>query len=145
MVASQSRSARKVGTRMARDREPETEIIARAEGREAVTKTDRAGADYVLSLATGSGRSIASLVIDDEEILGIETNVEIMKTTAPGLAGETLEGAHIRARTGCTVVAVERDGRTLTELEATFQLARRDRLVIAGSDADVNTFLEQFG
>jgi Trk K+ transport system NAD-binding subunit len=84
------------------------------------------------------------LVLADEEILGIETNVEIVKTTAPGLAGETLASAAIREETGCTVVAVERDGRTLTELEATFQLERSDRLVVAGSDADVNTFLERF-
>ncbi|RJX51488.1 potassium channel family protein [Halonotius pteroides] len=145
VLAIPDETATEFATLIVRELDPETELIARAETRAAVPKTYRAGADYVLSLATVSGRSIASLVIDDEEILGIETNVEIMKTTAPGLAGETLEGAHIRARTGCTVVAVERDGRTLTELEATFQLARRDRLVVAGSDADVNTFLEQFG
>ncbi|TQQ81214.1 TrkA family potassium uptake protein [Halonotius terrestris] len=131
-------------TLIVRDIDPETEIIARAETNEAVSKTYRAGADYVLSLATVSGRSIASLVIDDEEILGIETNVEIIKTTAPGLAGETLNGARIRERTGCTVVAVERDDATLTDLDADFRIEAGDRLVIAGSDSGVNTFLERY-
>ena len=131
-------------TLIVRDIDPDTEIIARAETNDAVAKTYRAGADYVLSLATVSGRSIASLVIDDEEILGIETNVEIIKTTAPGLAGKTLEGAKIRARTGCTVVAVEREGSTVTDLDADFRIDADDRLVIAGGDAGVNAFLEQF-
>ncbi|MFB6293139.1 MAG: TrkA family potassium uptake protein [Halonotius sp.] len=131
-------------TLVIRDLDPTTEVIARAETTEAVSKIYRAGADYTLSLATISGRSIASLVIDDEEILGIETNVEIIKTTAPGLAGETLRSAHIRERTGCTVVAVERDETTVTELPADFRLAADDRLVIAGSDSGVNSFLEQF-
>jgi len=145
VLAIPDETATEFATLIVRELDPETELIARAETRAAVPKTYRAGADYALSLATVSGRSIASLVIDDEEILGIETNVEIVKTTAPGLTGETLASAAIREQTGCTVVAVERDGRTLTELEATFQLARRDRLVVAGSDADVNTFLDQFG
>ena len=131
-------------TLVIRDLDPTTEVIARAETTEAVSKIYRAGADYTLSLATISGRSIASLVIDDEEILGIETNVEIIRTTAPGLAGETLRSAHIRERTGCTVVAVERDETIVTELPADFRLAADDRLVIAGSDSGVNSFLEQF-
>ena len=144
VLAVPDETATEFATLIVRELDPETEIIARAETGAAVPKTYRAGADYVLSLATVSGRSIASLVLADEEILGIETNVEIVKTTAPGLAGETLASAAIREETGCTVVAVERDGRTLTELEATFQLERSDRLVVAGSDADVNTFLERF-
>jgi len=144
VLAIPDETATEFATLIVRELDPETELIARAETGAAVPKTYRAGADYVLSLATVSGRSIASLVLADEEILGIETNVEIVKTTAPGLAGETLASAAIREQTGCTVVAVERDGRTLTELEATFRLARSDRLVVAGSDADVNTFLERF-
>lgn len=127
-----------------RDIDPSTEIIARAESNQAVPKIYRAGADYVLSLATISGRSIASLVIDDEEILGIETNVEIVKTTAPGLAGQTLREASIRERTSCTVVAVERDEALLTDLPADLQLEADDRLVIAGNDSGVNAFLEAF-
>ncbi|MFQ3475537.1 TrkA family potassium uptake protein [Halonotius sp. F2-221B] len=144
VLAVPDETATEFATLIVRELDPETEIIARAETGAAVPKTYRAGADYVLSLATVSGRSIASLVLADEEILGIETNVEIVKTTAPGLAGETLASAAIREETGCTVVAVERDGRTLTELKATFQLERSDRLVVAGSDADVNTFLDRF-
>ena len=144
VLAIPDETATEFATLIVRELDPETEIIARAETGAAVPKTYRAGADYVLSLATVSGRSIASLVLTDEEILGIETNVEIVKTTAPGLAGETLASAAIREQTGCTVIAVERDGRTLTELAASFRLQQGDQLVVAGSDADVNSFLERF-
>ncbi len=144
VLAIPDETAAEFATLIVRDRDPDTEIIARAETRGAVPKTYRAGADYVLSLATVSGRSIASLVLADEEILGIETNVEIVKTTAPGVAGKTLADAAIREQTGCTVVAVERDDRTLTELAASFRLEQGDQLVVAGSDADVSRFVERF-
>jgi Trk K+ transport system NAD-binding subunit len=144
VLALPDETAVEFATLIIRDIDPSTEIIARADAAASVSKTYRAGADYVLSLATVSGRSIASLVIDDEEILGIETNVEIVKTTAPGAAGKTLTGAAIRERTGCTVVAVERDEEILTDLPADFRLEADDRLVIAGNDSGVNAFLERF-
>ena len=144
VLAIPDETATEFATLIVRDLDPDTEIIARAETGGAVPKTYRAGADYVLSLATVSGRSIASLVVADEEILGIETNVEIVKTTAPGLAGETLAEAAIREQTDCTVIAVERDNRTQTELDASFRLHQGDQLVVAGSDADINRFLERF-
>ena len=144
VLAIPDETATEFVTLIVRDFDPDSEIIARAETGGAVAKTYRAGADYVLSLATVSGRSIASLVVDDEKVLGIETNVEIVKTIAPGLAGKTLQGAEIREQTGCTVVTVERDGRTLTELAASFRLKQGDQLVVVGSDANLNSFRERF-
>ncbi|MEF8779589.1 MAG: TrkA C-terminal domain-containing protein, partial [Haloferacaceae archaeon] len=115
-----------------------------AERTRSLPKIYRAGADYVLSLATVSGRSIASTILE-EEILSVGTNVEVLETTAPALDGETLSGARIRERTGCTVVAVERDGETFTDLEPEFRFQEGDELVIAGSDEGTNEFLELFG
>ena len=102
-------------TLICRDMKPNVEILARAEGRESVQKVYRAGADYVLSLASITGRMIASAVLN-EDVLALDTQVEVVRTEAPTLAGRTLGGADVRNRTGCTVVAVEHDGEVDTDL-----------------------------
>lgn len=129
---------------MTRDLNESVEIVARSQTSAAIGKTYRAGADYVLSIEAISGRSVASEVLE-EDILSVGANVEIIKTRAPGLEGETLESAGVRERTGCTVVAVERDGEAVTELGPGFRVKKGDKLAVAGTDEDVNSFVEAFG
>ncbi|MFC4553148.1 MULTISPECIES: potassium channel family protein [Halorussus] len=128
------------GTLVARDLNPEVEVIARAEETENVQKIYRAGADYVLALATVSGRMLASTILEEEEVISMDKQVELVRTTAPELAGQTLAEADIRSRTGCTVIAVERDGEVITDLGPDFRLWREDAVVVAGTDDGVNEF-----
>jgi Trk K+ transport system NAD-binding subunit len=125
---------------VARDLNPDVEVLARAEETENVQKIYRAGADYVLALATVSGRMLASTILEREEVISVDKQVELVRTTAPDFAGQTLAEADVRNRTGCTVIAVERDGETITELGPEFRLQRDDTLVVAGTDEDVNQF-----
>jgi Trk K+ transport system NAD-binding subunit len=131
-----------VATLVVRDLNPDAEIVARAQEDENVRKMYRAGADYVLSLATVSGRMLASAILDEETVVSPDTQVEVVRTAAPGLVGQTLGAADVRARTGCTVVAVERDGEVLTDVGPEFRIRRGDELVVAGTDAGVNRFTE---
>jgi len=128
------------GTLVARDLNPDVEVLARAEETENVQKIYRAGADYVLALATVSGRMLASQLLEREEVVSMDKQVEIVRTTAPAFAGQTLADVDVRSRTGCTVVAVERDGEILTELGPDFRFERDDHVVVAGTDDDVNRF-----
>jgi Trk K+ transport system NAD-binding subunit len=137
-------TAAEFGTLIIRDRSPETEIVARIEKAESVQKMYRAGADYVLSLETVTGRMIASTILEDEEVMSIDTQVDVVRTTAPTLAGQTLDGADVRVRTGCTVIAVERDGEFHTDLGADFRMETDDELVIVGTDEGTNRFMEVF-
>ncbi|WP_253736373.1 potassium channel family protein [Halohasta salina] len=138
-------TATEFATLIVRDLNPDAEIIARAESAGAINKTYRAGAEYVLSLSTVSGRAIAEEILDDEEILSMDTRIECIRTPAPGLIGETLAGADIRGRTGSTVVAVERDGELHTDLSPTFRIEHGDELVVVGTDASASRFVELFG
>ncbi len=126
-----------------RDESPETEIIARVEESESVQKMYRAGADYVLSLATVSGRMIASTILEDEDVLSLDKQVEVVRTTAPELVGRTLGDAEVRSRTGCTVVGVERDGTVVTDVGPGFRVEAGDELVVAGTDDGVRRFVER--
>jgi Trk K+ transport system NAD-binding subunit len=120
---------------------PETEVIARANERESVSKLYRAGAEYVLALSTVSGRLLASQLLD-EEVISPSTQVDVVRTKAPGLAGRSLVQADVRARTNCTVIAAERNGDLITDVGPDFVVRATDDLIVAGIDADINRFAE---
>ena len=132
-------------TLVVRDLNPDVEIIARAEETQNVKKMYRAGADYVLSLATVSGRMLASTILEDEDVISMDQQVEIVRTGAGSLVGATLGDANIRSRTGCTVIAVERGETVRTELGPNVRIDSGDKLVIAGTDASVRRFNERYG
>jgi Trk K+ transport system NAD-binding subunit len=132
-------------TLIARDANPEAHIVARANEEENERKIYRAGADYVQSLATISGRMMAATVLDEEEVLSFRTKIDVVRLPAGRLADRTLAGADVRAETGCTVVAVLRDGEVVTELDPEeFAFGDEDQLVVVGTDEDVQRFEERF-
>ncbi|WP_424001976.1 potassium channel family protein [Haloarcula salina] len=131
-------------TLVIRDLNPGVEIIARAEQTANVKKIYRAGADYVLSLSTVSGRMLASTILEDEDVISMDQQVEIIRVSADGLGGTSLGEADIRSRTGCTVIAIERNGTVLTNLGPDVRIQSGDKLVIAGTDDGVNRFQSLF-
>jgi Trk K+ transport system NAD-binding subunit len=130
-------------TLVVRDISPETEVIARVKKTESVQKMYRAGADYVLSLATVTGRMIASTVLEDEDVLSLDQQVEVVRTAAPKLVGQTIGDAKVRSKTGCTVVGVERNGTVITDVGPVFGIEADDELIIAGTDEGIQRFTEQ--
>lgn len=112
---------------------PETEIIARADDEETVQKLYNAGADFVISLPQMTGEIEASILIDEVEIVTPDTEFEFVRTEVPAFAGRSLAELDIRAETGCTVVAIERDDELLTDLGGDFVVEEGDHLIVAGS------------
>lgn len=144
LLAIPDDTASEFATLVVRDLSPETEVIARVEETESVPKMYRAGADYVLALETVTGRMIASTVLPGEEIISLDTRVDVVRTTASGVAGKTLAEADVRSRTGCTVVGIERDGDVVTEFGPEFRFRGDDELIIVGTDEGTNRFMEVF-
>lgn len=129
-------------TLVVRDLNPKIEIIARTEEAESMAKMYRAGADYVLSLATVSGRMLASTILENEDVISPNAQVHVIRTSAPRLDGQTIGGAQVRTRTGCTVVGVERNGDVITDVGPDFRIDSDDELLIAGTDTGTNRFTE---
>ena len=126
------------------DLSPGTEVVARVESAQSVTKMYRAGADYVLALSTVTGRMVASALLE-EQVLTPELQIELVRTSAPGLDGTALAEADIRSRTGCTVVAAERSGKLVTDIGPEFVVDTNDTLVVAGTDEGLQRFRELAG
>jgi Trk K+ transport system NAD-binding subunit len=131
-------------TLVIRDLNPDASVAVRVEEASAVAKTYRAGADYALSLAEVSGRMVASAVLDRDSV-SVDTRIDIVRHSADGLTGRTLADAAVREETDCTVVAVQRNGDVLSDLEPSFRIRDGDELVVAGTDAGINRFVETFG
>lgn len=121
---------------------PDVEIVARADDEENVWKLYNAGADFVLSLPTVTGEILASNLIDEKEILTAKGDFEFARTDAPAIAGRSLGELDLRAKTGCTVVAVERDDRLVTDLGPGFVVEEEDTLVVAGSEEAIGELVD---
>ncbi|AZH24545.1 potassium channel family protein [Haloplanus aerogenes] len=133
-------------TLIARELNPDLYIVVRANEEDDVQKLYRAGGDYVQSLATVSGRMLASTVFEDEEVLAYDKQVNVVRLPAGDLVGSTLVDEAVRTRTGGTVVAVVREGETITDFEpGRFTFEAGDEVVVAGTDEAVTEFERTFG
>jgi len=121
---------------------PDTEVIVRANDIENTRKLYRAGAEYVLALSSVTGRMLASILLEDEEVLAPSTQFELVRRSVPSLAGRTLGEADVRERTGATVVAVERNGELVKNPGPEFAVEPGDTFIVAGDDDAVNNFVE---
>ena len=129
-------------TLVIREIDPDIEIIARADDPDTVWKLYNAGADYVLSLPTVTGEILASYLVEEVEIVTPQVQFEFVRSAAPSLVGMSLSEADLRARTGCTVIGVERDGELRTDLTADFVVQEDDILIAGGSEDAIERFEE---
>ena len=129
-----------LATLIARELNADAFVVARANETENVAKLYRAGADYVRSLAGVSGRMIAWSIYEDEPGAALDERSRVVRTHAPALAGQTLAEAEIRTRTGVTVIAIERDGEVITDIDSSFTLRADDEIVVVGVDEDIDQF-----
>ncbi len=128
------------GTLVLKQLDPDVEIIARADDSDSVWKLYNAGADYVLSLPTLTGEILASMLVDEVDIVTPQMEFEFVRSEAPGLVGRTLVEADVRSETGCTVIAVEREGRLVTDLGPDFHIGEDDVLIVAGRHEPIERF-----
>jgi Trk K+ transport system NAD-binding subunit len=131
-------------TLVVRDMNDQIEVICRADEMQSMGKMYRAGADYVLSLSNVTGRMVAAEVLE-EDVISVDTQVQVVRTNAPSLEGKTLQEALVRSRTGCTVVAVERDDELYTDIGPDTRIESGDMVIIAGTDQGTNRFNELMG
>jgi len=131
-------------TLVVRDLAPNTQVLARVEEAASVRKMHRAGADYVLSLATVTGRMSASTVIEGRDVLSLNQQIGVVRSRVPRLTGRTIGRANVREATGCTVIAIERDDETVTEIGPDTRIEPDDELVVVGTDEGIRAFEGRF-
>ncbi len=113
---------------------PEAPVIARVNEHTNVEKIHRAGADFALSLSQVSGQMLARRLLG-EEALTLDARLKVVKLAADGFAGRALAELALRERSGASVLAVERAGALLLDLEPGFRFAAGDGIFLLGSEA----------
>jgi Trk K+ transport system NAD-binding subunit len=132
-------------TLIARDLNPELQILVRAQEETAVQNLYRAGADFVQALPIVCGRMLATTVFEDDAQPSPDQHVNVVRLSASGLEGQSLNEVDPAPRANYTVLAVSRGGAFLTDPDdegVTFEAD--DQVIVAGTDEGLRQFRERF-
>jgi Trk K+ transport system NAD-binding subunit len=127
---------------------PDIQIISRANSERNISTLHRAGADFVVSYAS-MGANIIFNLLKHSDILMVAEGLDIFRIELPEhLEGRSLVESEIRQRTGCSVIAIQReiDGRDthLVHLDPTELLQAGDELVLIGNIESEEIFLKTY-
>ena len=142
VLALDTDSATVLAATVLRDYAPDLPIIAGVFLAENVARVLRAGVDYALSVSQVAGQLLAYHVLG--EMVSLQPRIKLVRVGAGWLAGKNPVAERIRERTGCTVVAVERDGQVAMDFQASFRLSSDDALYICGTTDAVARYHEEF-
>ena len=127
---------------MVREYAADVPIIAATRALENVERIQAAGADFALSLGQVAGQLLSHHVLG--EAVSLQPRIQLAKVPAGGLAGRQPLAAGIRERTGCSVVAVERQGEILIDFPSDFELSGDDALYLCGTGDAFSRYHEAF-
>lgn len=130
-------------TVIVQDCTPEAPVIARVNHARNVENIYRAGADFALSISKVSGQMLSYRLLGQEAV-SLYQNLRIQRMRARSLVGRHPLDVLIRARSGCSVVAVDRDGEMPTTFPADFRLREGDEIFVCGTNAGVAKFRAAF-
>ncbi|WP_420456567.1 potassium channel family protein [Rubrivirga sp.] len=124
---------------------PALRIVSRITHDRTLGAIHRAGADFVLSYATLGTQAVLA-TLKGKELLVLGEEVDLFSVPPPpALVGKTLAETGIGARTGMTVIALQRDGEVTTDLSAETVLTPGSELLMLGDAAQRAEFGEVFG
>ena len=135
-------------TLISRNVNPHSIILARANSTKSIDKIYRAGADYVASLSIVAGQMLAHIALGNEEdsILMLQ-GLEIGKyqiTQGSPLSGKSIADAGIRSKIGCTVIGIEENEKTITDIDPLIILREGMTLAIIGNSDQISKFKKEY-
>jgi len=131
-------------TKYLRSLRPDMQILSRASEDRNVSTLHRAGADFVMSYASLGANTIFNFLINEETMLLAEGLNIFHLPTPKSLFGTTLMDSGIRKKTGCTVIAIVREGNTYINPEPTIKLGKEEELILIGTYEAERSFLAEF-
>jgi len=123
---------------------PSMRVVSRITHERNLEAIHRAGADFVLSYAT-LGVDAVSSALQGRRLVVLGEGVDLFtREVPPSLRGTTLAESRIGERTGLNVVALEHDDTFETELAGGTTLPAEGRLLLIGSDEQVESFVAAY-
>ncbi len=131
-----------------RNLNPHCIVIARANATKSIDKIYRAGADYVASLSIVAAQMLAHIATGHkEETIMMLEGLEISRyqiTPGSPVIGKTISEAKIRSKIGCTIIGIEEDGKTTTDIDPSIVLKEGMTLAIIGNCEQISKFKKEF-
>lgn len=123
---------------------PDIQIICRSSVDRSVDTMHRVGCDFVMSYASMGANAIFNL-LKSSDVLLVAEGLNVIQLPVPeSLAENTIAESRIREVTGCSVIAVCRDGKSSINPDPATQLQPGAEIVIIGTAEAEKTFLEKF-
>lgn len=123
---------------------PQLSIVSRVTRERNIEAIYRAGADFVLSYASLGCEFITAYLMGREPVMVGEGAEFFSVKVGASLRGKTLARSGIGARTGLVVIAIEEDGKTITNPAAQTVLEPSARLLMLGTNDQRETFNKVF-
>ena len=127
---------------------PEVQIISRANRERNISTLHRAGADFVASYAS-MGANIIFNLLKHSDILMLAEGLNVFRIELPEhLEGKSLVESEIRQRTGCSVIAIQREVKGkdthIVHFSPSEILKSDDELVLIGTIESEEIFLKTY-
>ena len=123
---------------------PDVQIICRANLDRNIAKLHKAGADLVMSSASLAANTTLNL-LKPVDVLMLAEGLNVFRAGVHDtLAGKTLAESQIRARAGCSVIAINHDGRMINNPAPHIRLDDGDELIMIGTEEAEKRFLKEY-
>jgi voltage-gated potassium channel len=123
---------------------PEARILSRVSQEENVPSIQRAGADFVLSYASLGVQTVMS-IINNRELILLGEDLDLFYIPLPeSMAGKSLAQAEVGKRTGLNVIAVQSNGKLITNIPPHQSIEKGANLVAIGSSEQREAFAQLF-
>jgi Trk K+ transport system NAD-binding subunit len=123
---------------------PDIQIISRVALERNISSLHRAGADFVMSYASMGANAVFDF-LESGGTLMVAEGLDVFKVRMPpSLVGRTIAESEIRRSTGCTVIALDLDGRTQVNPDPRGRLPANADMILIGSAEGESRFLAKY-
>jgi len=135
-------------TLLARNLNPSTFIVARANHVKSAEKIYRAGADYVASVPVIASHMLAKIAQGEEEELALlyeDLELKIIRVhKGSGLERKSLSLLDIPGKFLCGIVAIKRDEQAISRIDMDLVLMHGDSIALIGSPERIDNFVHAY-
>ena len=123
---------------------PDMQIVSRSTLERNVQTLHRAGADFVMSYASMGANAIYN-VLEQDDVVMLAEGLDVFRHRVPKpLVGRTLAESRIRERTGCSVVALEANGKVQVNPPPDRTLPADGELILIGTTEGEEKFVQLY-
>jgi Trk K+ transport system NAD-binding subunit len=123
---------------------PDIQIISRVALERNIPALHRAGADFVMSYASMGANAVFNFLERGKSLMVAE-GLDVFKIRMPlSLAGKTIAESGIRRKTGCTIIALDSNGKLQVNPDPTRPLPAEAEMILIGSAKGESLFLRTF-